>query len=42
MFSYFVVLSKEQEEQVKKFVQDNLIKEAKEVQNYIKEKFDIS
>ena len=36
------VISLEQKEQVKKFVQNNLVKEAKEVQNYIKEKFDIS
>ena len=35
-------ISPQQEEQVKKFVQDNLIEEAKEVQNYIKEEFDIS
>ena len=35
-------ISPQQEEQVKKFVQDNLVEEAKEVQNYIKEKFDIS
>ena len=35
-------ISPQQEEQVKKFVQDNLIEEAKEVQNYINEKFDVS
>lgn len=35
-------ISEEQAEEVKKFVQDNLIEEAKEVQSYIKEKFDIS
>lgn len=35
-------ISPEEEEQVKKFVQDNLVEEAKEVQNYINEKFDIS
>lgn len=35
-------ISPKEEEEVKKFVQDNLIEEAKEVQNYIKEKFDIS
>lgn len=35
-------ISEEQEEEVKKFVQDNLIEESKEVQNYIKEKFGIS
>jgi transposase len=35
-------ISPKEEEEVKKFVQDNLIEEAKEVQNYINEKFDIS
>ncbi|HFU76347.1 MAG TPA: winged helix-turn-helix domain-containing protein [Arcobacter sp.] len=35
-------ISPKEEEQVKSFVQDNLIEEAKEVQNYIKEAFDIS
>lgn len=34
-------ISVEQEEQVRKFVQDNLIEESKEVQHYIKEKFGI-
>ena len=35
-------LTAEQEEQVKQFVQENLIEEAKEVQSYIKEHFSIS
>ena len=35
-------ISPKEEEQVKKFVQDNLIEEAKEVQNYINEEFAIS
>jgi transposase len=35
-------ISPKEEEQVKQFVQDNLIEESKEVQNYINEKFDIS
>jgi len=35
-------ISQKEEEQVKRFVQDNLIEEAKEIQNYIKEEFDIS
>jgi len=35
-------ISLEEEEQVRKFVQDNLIEEAKEVQQYIKDEFKIS
>lgn len=35
-------INAQQQEQVKQFVEDNMIEEAKEVQNYIKEKFDIS
>lgn len=35
-------ITPKQEEQVKKFVQDNLVEEAKEVQKYIKDEFDIS
>lgn len=35
-------ISPKQEEQVKQFVKDNLVEEAKEVQQYIKDEFDVS